>query len=481
MRSSSIRRLAVALVLLVSGSGLVPSQAASVHAVRSLSITGPRRVLEGATPEYSGVLRLAGVGMPGTLNGSAADRGHTQITLMVDGVAVAEATPGITGKWAARAEFWGPHHEVWAVAGRWTAVPVKSERIAVDLTSGHLLAGGAAHSCRIGPGLSSSVTSCWGGNEKGQVGVGSNEPGPFAMSDVDVRPSISLASGLDHTCALDQTGDIRCWGANDWGQLGDGTNDSPRLTPVDVPEIGDAIAVGAGHRHTCAVRADGTVWCWGDASRGQLGPEWGGTTSSSPRDVPGVEGAIDVVAGDGHTCALLEDGTVDCWGWDRQAQLGQDLDEPRTASPVKIAGLSNVKALASGARHICALLDGGAITCWGANGRHEAGSDSGGEVVKPGVVVDIPPAVEIAAGEEHTCARTASGDVWCWGNNEDRRVNPHYSSWSSLPVKLSLNQSMYGSFVATSIGLGLRHSCATESVFGGTSCWGDGNGLERVQ
>ena len=120
-------------------------------------------------------------------------------------------------------------------------------------------------------------------------------------------------------------GSVRCWGHNDHGQLGNGNNATGTpgmsLLPIAVLGITNAATIAAGAVHTCALLTDGTVQCWGDSYWGQLGS--GTTTSSSvPVAVAGITGATAIAAGSYHTCVLLTDGTIQCWGDDSLGELG---------------------------------------------------------------------------------------------------------------------------------------------------------------
>jgi alpha-tubulin suppressor-like RCC1 family protein len=136
-----------------------------------------------------------------------------------------------------------------------------------------LVVAGARHTCWLQ--VSSGTVRCWGRNDHGQLGDGTNTDRSIgSMEVVDLRAS-SLAAGLHHTCAID-SGDLFCWGLNEDGQLGDGTTTS-RNQPTRVLGIDEVTAVAAGSHHTCAVRSDGSAWCWGDNEHGQLGD--GSTTT----------------------------------------------------------------------------------------------------------------------------------------------------------------------------------------------------------
>ena len=180
------------------------------------------------------------------------------------------------------------------------------------------------------------------------------------------------------------------------------------LDRVAVSAVGASQAlVAVGRKHACAVMVTGTVKCWGSNRRGQLGdPSFLRPNSASPIEVTDVAGAVAVTAGFSRSCALLDTGAVKCWGTGYGA----------TATPVP--DLTNVRAIAGGSFHHCALTDAGAVKCWGFNLRGQLGDGSTRIALTPVDVIGLDSGVvAIAAGAGHSCALTHRGVVQCWGDN----------------------------------------------------------------
>jgi len=192
---------------------------------------------------------------------------------------------------------------------------------------------------------------------------------PVAVSGI--AGAASITTGAYHTCVLLGDGTVRCWGRNGQGQLGDGTLTNS-ATPVPVAGITGVAAVSGGGSHTCALLRDGTVHCWGENADGQLGTSTAGEVSTTPVRVGGITGAIAVTAGWQHTCALLGDGTVQCWGRNLEGQLGNGTTTSST-TPVRVVDLTGAIAVTGGWwRHSCALLSDSSVKCWGAVGADNA-------------------------------------------------------------------------------------------------------------
>jgi len=241
------------------------------------------------------------------------------------------------------------------------------------LTDAVAIAAGYGHACAL---LSDGTMRCWGENIEGQLGNGTTaNPGTATPVPVSgMTGATSIATGAYHTCAIVSGGTVACWGRNGQGQLGDGTQ-TGSSAPVQVREITTATSVTGGGGHSCALLADGTVRCWGENSDGQLGD---GTTltKSTPIAATGIAGAIAVSAGWDHTCAVLDDGTVRCWGANSSGQLG-DGTATRALTAVQVRGISSAIAVTAGWwHHSCALLANGAVRCWGVNDWGQLGNGS---------------------------------------------------------------------------------------------------------
>ena len=370
---------------------------------------------------------------------------------------------------------------------------------------------GLYHSCAlvdsgVTPLPASFPVRCWGFSGNGQVGYGNttvigDDETPAAAGPVDLgagRTATALAVGDYHTCAVLDDGTVRCWGYGNEGQLGYasrnhvGDNEHPsELGPVNIGVGRTATAITAGGNHTCALRDDGTVLCWGLGEYGQLGN--GGTASIGDNEQPGDrtvdlggQPAIAVTAGAFHSCALLADGSVRCWGLGGNGQLGYGatsavIDPATRADPVDLGG--QAKAITAGASHTCAVLTDGAVRCWGLNDLGQLGyastiSIGDNEAPSAAGPVDLGAgrtAIAISAGGEHTCVVLDDGTVRCWGSalygqlgygNLDN-IGDNEAPASTGPVELGEGETAKG------VAAGIYHTCVRLSD-GGVRCWGNG-------
>jgi serine/threonine-protein kinase len=225
---------------------------------------------------------------------------------------------------------------------------------------------------------------CWGRNLQGQLGTGDTRL-QLRPAKIEVGAPIErLGAGGDFTCVRGTDAALRCWGANTRGQLGIGTTD-PQLRPTAVKVLGKRVGrFAAGGAHACVfTEDDGQVWCWGDNRSGQLG-----TGDTERRLVPteidrGGLGRVKVnqiFAGGTHTCALRDDNTLWCWGGNRYGQLGTGDTEPRLV-PTEVH--HQVSAAYAGGAHTCVIKKDGSVWCWGNNQYGQLGVESGPESTKP--------------------------------------------------------------------------------------------------
>lgn len=327
------------------------------------------------------------------------------------------------------------------------------------------VAAGKYHTCGI---LLGGETKCWGHNAFGQIGDGSDgyeedRYTPVGVSDLSSGVA-ALALGERHSCARMASGGMKCWGGNSEGQLGLGTTELHNR-PVDVPGLTDGVtSIAAGIYHTCAV-ANGGLWCWGDNWAGQVGDDTR-TSRLSPVWVSGLAGGVVAAAGgDSHTCAVTADGSAWCWGSNAFGQLGNRSSALHLA-PAVASGLSaNVVAVTAGALHACALLESGAVRCWGNNRYGQLGDGSATDSLTPVDVAGLSSGVTaIEAGAFHTCA-IANGALKCWGANDTGQLGNGAAISSLTPVDVTGLASG-----ATALAVGMKHSCAVAA--GVPYCWG---------
>ncbi len=257
----------------------------------------------------------------------------------------------------------------------------------------------------------------------GAVLAMSCQPGPAGPTTTTSSPPpptgvIQVAAGGHHSCALRNNGTVKCWGENVRGQLGRGTTGGLDPTPAAVAGISGATSIAAGDSHTCVTLADETARCWGSNSYGELGAGSAVLSAATPV-VPLLGGPVRSISADGvTTCAVRTDGLALCWGANTDGQLGiGSADEDPHPTPMPVPSITEVASIAVGLRHSCAALVDGTAKCWGYNLDGQIGNGtSGANVLSPAAVSGLTDVAALAVGQMHTCAQLADGTVACWGD-----------------------------------------------------------------
>jgi len=377
----------------------------------------------------------------------------------------------------------------------------------------------SGHTCAL---LNDGNVKCWGDNLSGQLGLGDavnrgdgpNEMGS-ALPVVNLgtgKRATSIAAGGSHTCALLTDNSVKCWGRNANGQLGQGDT---ATRGDEANEMGDkllALALGlgktvkllaTGENHGCAILNDDTVKCWGSNAFGQLGL---GDVAARGDNANEMGAALPIVAlgtgktakalalGDAHSCAILNDNTVKCWGGNGDGQLGlgdkanrgDGANEMGDALPVVSLGVGKTaKAIVARGNHTCALLSNGTVKCWGSNAFGQLGQgdsaergDGPNEMGDSLLPIDLGLGLDgklVLAGNNFTCAVVQGDQVKCWGWNTAGQLGQGDTmargdalgemADALLPIDLGTGRT------AKSLAVGLLHACALLDN-GAVKCWG---------
>lgn len=359
------------------------------------------------------------------------------------------------------------------ILGRLTgeAVDTGSSNDTVDLGVAvmHSLDSGSKHTCVV---LTDGRVQCWGKGADGRLGNNSTADNAIPVTVNNIDNAVQVTSGANHSCALLVDGTVKCWGDNSSGCLGNG-NATDQYNPVPVIHDGGASLtnvtdISAGMSHTCALIDDGTVRCWGVNWAGQLG-DGTNNTQYYPTPVVGIDNATQVTVGGDHSCALLSDGQVKCWGYNSKGELGTGNNNS-TNTPAYVFNVSAAAGVSAGYWHTCAVLTTGGVKCWGLNEHGELGDGTTGNRNIPVNVSGITDAIGISAwgnyAAGHTCVVTDVGEIKCWGENSDGALGNNSIVDSGSPV--------FASNITTAIGVsvGQLFSCALLND-ATVQCWGD--------
>jgi len=313
-------------------------------------------------------------------------------------------------------------------------------------------------------------TDCAAGGFLVRSGLDANGDGE--LSDDEVQASQTLCNGGEQAIRVTEA----AWGGvcakggvqieTGLDQNGNGDLEDSEVERTQYACNAAYASISAGLSHTCAVLTNGTVRCWGSNDSGQLGD---GTTqdSSLPVAVVGLSNVSAIsVGGSSYTCALLVSGAVYCWGTGRYGQLGNETTTD-SVIPVAVRGLSDVTAISASSSCACAVLDDKTVRCWGDNANGQLGVDNQTTAISrtPIAVSDLSDVSSVSVGGAHTCAVLDDETARCWGDNSYGQLGTGNTPEGWEPVAVSDLANV------TAISAGLRHTCAVLSD-GTARCWG---------
>lgn len=325
----------------------------------------------------------------------------------------------------------------------------------------HTVEAGYSASCAF---VDDGALECWGPYTSFAVSQQVNPRRPYVMKGLGTEELHHLSLGGAHGCTIVASdGVVRCWGSNLFGALGAGPVNA--TVPVVVPLPRPALQVSAGGDHTCAVLDNHELWCWGYNNDGQIGNGSSGERVP-PVKVSGLSGVAQVSAGGDHTCAVLTDGSARCWGRGLFGKLGDGTSQNRL-TPTTVVGLGDAVQIEAGGSLTCARRADGTVSCWGSNafGGLGQGSVNYGDNPAPLPVRELSDAVRIEVGSWYACALRASGQPVCWGDNTAGQLGDGSGVQRTLPTLV------VGLSGITGISAGYSHTCARGSS-GQVWCWG---------
>jgi len=285
-------------------------------------------------------------------------------------------------------------------------------------------------------------------------GISPPPPGDWAM----------VASGQDGACAIKLDGSLWCWGDNTHGQLGIGAGMLGVTEPTQVP-IGTWSTVSLHFQTSCGIQTDGSLWCWGSNLVGQIG---NGTMAGPDLfDPVRIDSRVwtEVAVGQSHGCAIASDGSLWCWGDNNDGETGTGDGLASDLTPTLVPAPGPWSGLTAGDGHTCAIAADRSVWCWGTNYDGQVGNGSYAITYTPSRVSSEPMS-SLAAGALHTCAVRADGHLRCWGSNYQGELQNLDALQSPAPLAPDHDVDTWVSVTA-----GQYHTCGTNTS-GQLLCWG---------
>ncbi|WP_434419678.1 RCC1 domain-containing protein [Nannocystis pusilla] len=347
------------------------------------------------------------------------------------------------------------------------------------------------HTCVV---LDDGAMRCWGRGLLGALGYENmnnlgDQPGELPTPDVNVGGHVVRATAGSHrTCAVLDTGAVRCWGAASFGALGNGMasgffgNDPGEMPPPNVAVGVPVKDIKSSGLFSCVITQDDNVRCWGTGTSGRLGYGNTNTLGDQPGElpVPDLElgGPVaQLSVSDSHACALLQDGTLRCWGSNYYGQLGYGDtnhrgDAPGEMPPPPVDAGGPVARVTASTDFTCAVLTNGEVRCWGRNSDSQLGyspsdtavGDAPGEMPPPALAL-ADDATHVSLGAGHGCVRLQTGALQCWGSNSFGAVGVPNAYVVPAPTTINV-----GGLVAQ-VASSNSHNCAVLAD-DTLRCWG---------
>ncbi len=334
---------------------------------------------------------------------------------------------------------------------------------------------GSYHACGI---TTTEELHCWGYNGDGQLGTEPSAGTAFPTPVPGVQRYRIVSGGRYHTCGVTLSGEAFCWGAAHDERIGSGEVASEQFTLQGLQ---------AGNVHTCGVTLSREIWCWGFNGEGQLGTgvSFPGDFSAAPQKAIG-DGYKFFTAGGLHGCALREDRTAWCWGFNAESQLGTGLLDRVIAAPTQVVSAVLFRTdpgvvppapdpnfplppgpfIAAGYSHTCAIGDNALTYCWGLNENGQLGDGSNASRALPTQVATGQQFVRISAGQSHSCGLSAAGTAFCWGDNAHGQLGDGSTTDRLAPAAVS------GGLAFSYIKAGELSTCGVTTT-GVGYCWGN--------
>lgn len=299
--------------------------------------------------------------------------------------------------------------------------------------------GGDAHTCVR---MLDGTAKCWGSDSLSQLGVSTTDVAYYTpQTVVGITNAVDIDCGRNMGCVIKDDGTLWCWGRNLLGGVGVGVTIGTEVPTAVNTGLSGVDSVDVTHLFACAKLSDGSARCWGQGASGRLG-DLGTTDTNTPgvlnaAVIPSLTGVVDIAVSNQATCAVITDGTVRCWGGGGSLGNLGDGNGVDSNTGVVATGLSNVIKIEGTYSGFCALIQGGTVRCWGQNSNGIVGDgNSGVTALTPQSASGLTDVNDIFSGQGHMCATLTTGTMKCWGANGAFQVGDNTQVSKDVPTEV---------------------------------------------